>query len=87
MKTIEAQLKALCHQQWRGGWEVIVADNGSTDGTQDVLARFHGPLPGLRLIDPSARRGAVHARNVAVKEASGAGLAFCDADDEVGIGW
>jgi glycosyltransferase involved in cell wall biosynthesis len=83
VKTIETQLEALSHQQWHGGWEAIVADNGSTDGTQDVVARFHGRLPGLRLIDALARRGAAHARNAAVvKEASGEGLAFCDADHE-----
>jgi hypothetical protein len=35
------------------------------------------------LIDALARRGAAHARNAAVvKEASGEGLAFCDADHE-----
>jgi glycosyltransferase involved in cell wall biosynthesis len=87
VKTIEVQLRALCHQQWHGGWEVIVADNGSTDGTQDVVAGFYGRLPALRLVDASARRGAAHARNIAVKESSGEALAFCDADDEVGIGW
>lgn len=87
VRTIEAQLNALCHQQWPGGWEVIVADNGSTDGTQDVVAHFYGRLPELRLIDASSRRGAAHARNMGVKQASGDALAFCDADDEVGIGW
>jgi len=62
---------------------------GSDRGRQRVDRRhagcsraFHGRLPGLRLIDALARRGAAHARNAAVKEASGEGLAFCDADHE-----
>lgn len=86
-KTIGLQLAALSRQQWHDGWEVIVADNGSSDGTQNIVARYYGCLPGLRLIDASARRGAAHARNVAVRAASGDAIVFCDADDEVGIGW
>ena len=86
-KTIETQLNALCHQQWHGGWEVIVADNGSNDGTQDLVASFHGRLPGLRLLDASAKRGAAYARNLGARQASGDALVFCDADDEVGLGW
>ena len=87
VKTIEAQLEALCRQEWEGGWEVIVADNGSTDGTQEAVARYSGRLPRLLLVDASARRGAAHARNVGVKAATGDALVFCDADDEVGAGW
>jgi glycosyltransferase involved in cell wall biosynthesis len=86
-KTIGLQLESLSRQQWHDTWEVIVADNGSSDGTRDVVARYYGRVPGLRLIDASARRGAAHARNVAVRTASGDAIAFCDADDEVGIGW
>jgi glycosyltransferase involved in cell wall biosynthesis len=87
VKTIAAQLDALGHQQWRDAWEVIVADNGSTDGTQQLVESYYGRLPGLRLIDASDRRGAAHARNSAAKIATGDALVFCDADDEVGIGW
>ena len=50
-RTIAVQLDALCAQQWRGGWEVIVADNGSTDGTQAIVEGYSRRLPGLRLID------------------------------------
>lgn len=87
VKTMAVQLDALCHQQWRDEWEVIVADNGSTDGTQQLVESYYGRLPGLRIIDASARRGAAHARNAAAKVATGEALVYCDADDEVGIGW
>ena len=86
-RTIAVQLDALCTQQWRGGWEVIVADNGSTDGTHAIVERYSRRLPGLRLIDASSRRGAAHARNAAARAAAGDALVYCDADDEVGIGW
>ena len=31
-------------------WEVIVSDNGSTDETRRIVERFHGRLPGLRIV-------------------------------------
>ncbi len=86
-KTIGSQLEALACQCWREPWEVIVADNGSTDGTAQVCRRFEGRLANLRLIEASDRRGAGHARNVGVRAAKASCLAFCDADDVVGDGW
>jgi glycosyltransferase involved in cell wall biosynthesis len=85
--TISTQLDALARQEWSQPWEVIVADNGSTDGTAAVVARYHDRLPHLRLIDASERIGGAHARNVAVEAARGEAIAFCDADDEVAPGW
>jgi len=81
------QLEALAGQSWSGAWEVIVADNGSTDGSQALARSYEGRLPGLRVIDASAERGAGYARNTGVAEAGGRWLAFCDADDVVGEGW
>lgn len=85
--TIAGQLEALCAQDWDGEWEVLVADNGSTDQTRAVALAFRERLPGLRVVDASARRGAGHARNVAAGQARGDALLFCDADDEVAPGW
>jgi glycosyltransferase involved in cell wall biosynthesis len=85
--TIEDQLDALAHQRFDGEFEVIVADNGSTDGTRALVEKWQGRLPGLRVVDASARLGSASARNVAVRAAAGPGLAFCDADDVVAEGW
>jgi GT2 family glycosyltransferase len=85
--TLGEQLEALACQCWEHAWEVIVADNGSTDGTPALVQAFAGRLPGLRWIDASARRGAAHARNQGVRAARGALIAFCDADDRVAPGW
>ncbi|MGI8759465.1 MAG: glycosyltransferase [Acidimicrobiales bacterium] len=85
--TLGRQLEALCGQQFEGCWEVIVADNGSTDGSGDVVARFHGRLPSLRLVDASRKRSACVARNEGVAAAHHNFIAFCDADDEVQPGW
>jgi len=85
--TLAVQLSALSRQSWSSTWEVIVADNGSTDDTRCVAREFEKALPGLRIIDASDKRGAGHARNMAAKEAIGDALVFCDADDEVAPGW
>jgi glycosyltransferase involved in cell wall biosynthesis len=85
--TLGGQLAALADQRWDGDWEVIVADNGSTDVTRRIAESFRGRLPRLRVIDASARTGPAHARNRGADEAAGEALLFCDADDEVAPGW
>src|SRR3954447_18669638 len=85
--TIGAQLEALAAQEYDGEWEVLVADNGSTDASGQVVREFAGRLPRLRILDASERRGVSHARNLALSEARGAVLAMSDADDVVDRGW
>lgn len=85
--TIAVQLDALSRQSWPGEWEVIVADNGSTDGSREIVEGYRGRLPGLRIVDASDRRGQAHARNAGAAAAGGQILLFCDADDEVAPGW
>jgi len=84
--TLADQLEALAAaEKPPGGFEVIVADNGSTDGTVDVARTFTGRLP-LRTIKV-ARPGANAARNAAAEAATGRFLLFCDADDVVDERW
>lgn len=85
--SIATQLEALANQQWSEPWEVIVSDNGSIDGSMEVVKKYESRLPNLRIVDASARRGRGYARNVGVKFSRGESLAFCDADDEVAPGW
>ncbi|MEO5664388.1 MAG: glycosyltransferase [Nocardioides sp.] len=86
--VIGAQLEALREQMTEVAWEVVVADNGSTDGTAGMVREaIHGfPVP-LRLIDASSRAGSSHARNAGALAAEGGVIAFCDCDDVVGAGW
>lgn len=86
-RTLAGQLDALAGQKWRHKWEVIVADNGSTDNSRRIAESFKARLPNLRVVDAGDRRGAAHARNVALQAARGDRFAFCDADDQVGDGW
>jgi glycosyltransferase involved in cell wall biosynthesis len=86
-ETIRAQLDAMAAQEWSEPWELIVADNGSSDGTATIAAEYDKLIPGLRIVDASARRGPAYALNEGSRTASGASLVFCDADDEVAPGW
>lgn len=85
--TIRDQLAALDRQDLGAPWETIVVDNGSTDGTVDVLRQWVAGRDDATLLDASHRRGASAARNVGAAAASAPLLAFCDADDVVDDGW
>lgn len=85
--TLGEQLAALAEQRWQGAWEVVVADNGSTDASREVAESFRDRLPSLRVVEASGRGGPGHARNRGAAEARGEILLFTDADDRVGEGW
>jgi glycosyltransferase involved in cell wall biosynthesis len=87
MPWIESQLEALSAQDVPVEWEVVVAENGSEDGTRSCVERWSARDQRIRLVDASARRGAAAARNTGVQSARADRLAFCDADDVVRPGW
>jgi glycosyltransferase involved in cell wall biosynthesis len=84
--TLGEQLDALLEQRWDPGFEVIVADNLSTDATAEVVrTRMHDDR--LRLVPATTGRGPAVARNAGVAAARADAIAFCDADDVVAGGW
>ncbi|MBZ5734906.1 glycosyltransferase [Nocardioides sp. TRM66260-LWL] len=83
--TLARQLDALVTQECDHPWEVIVADNGSTDATARIVREYADR--GVRLVDASERAGSNHARNRGVEAARGSLILHCDADDQVRPGW
>jgi glycosyltransferase involved in cell wall biosynthesis len=62
-------------------FELVIVDDGSTDGSRAILRRWARGDPRIRLIESDARLGAVGAPNVAVRESRAPLCARMDADD------
>ncbi len=84
---LEDQIRALVEQEYPDPWELIICDNGSTDDSAGLAARWAERYPWIRCLDAATIHGAPAARNAGVRAARGDLLLFCDADDVVQPGW
>ena len=62
------------------GWECVVVDDGSTDDTEEVVARVSAADARVRYLRQANQRQAV-AKNTGLKDARGKYVQFLDADD------
>jgi glycosyltransferase involved in cell wall biosynthesis len=85
--TLAAQLAALAAQDPPLRWEVVIADNGSTDDTLHIAELYRDRLPKLTVVSATGRRGPSHARNVGASVATSPLLIFVDQDDVVAPGY
>jgi len=84
-----AQLEALACQRAAPSFEIVVSDNGSTDGLEEFLVRSsaHWSQLDIRRVDSSAKPGVSHARNEGLKHARADIVLICDSDDIVCPTW
>jgi glycosyltransferase involved in cell wall biosynthesis len=68
-----------------GGWEVLVVDNGSSDGTADLVRGFAGRLPVTLVSEP--RAGKTRALNAGLERVTGDLILFTDDDILPPAGW
>lgn len=85
--TLGAQLQALQGQTSDAPWEVIVVDNGSTDGTQALVEKYRATMPNLTTASALEMKNGAFARNRGAAVARGELFLFCDGDDVVAPGW
>jgi glycosyltransferase involved in cell wall biosynthesis len=60
-------------------WELLVADDGSTDDTKRILAGYTDPR--IHVLTLATNAGRSWARNLALAQACGRSIAICDSDD------
>lgn len=86
-KTLPDQLEALAAQTYQEDWELVVADNGSSDGSDAIAQSWASRIPSLHVVYALERKGCSYARNVGVNAARGGFIVACDADDVVTPRW
>lgn len=83
---LERTVDALLAQDPGPGrlWEVVVVDDGSTDGTaaylEDLARRQAARVPAVRVVAPGRNVGRARARNLGARAAAGRWILFLDDD-------
>ena len=82
IKTLPRTLKAIRRQTFRD-YEIVLVDNGSTDGTEELIQKFisHCPNNYITHVRIDINEGLPQGRNVGIENAHGQYLIFNDADD------
>src|SRR5262249_6096994 len=80
---IAEAIESVLAQEFQS-WELLLVDDGATDGSTDIARDYAGRFPEkIRYLEHEghANRGSSCARNLGIRDAKGAYIAFLDADD------
>lgn len=76
---VEETLKSVLNQSFKD-YEIICLNDGSTDGTLEILKRYQQSYPNIRVIS-SENHGVAYQRNTGVQCAQGKYIYYMDSDD------
>ena len=78
-KEIPKSIESILNQTYQN-FELIIIDDGSTDNTQEVVARYQDKR--IRYIkNMTSKHGVSVARNIGIRESVGKYITFNDSDD------
>lgn len=78
--TIAESIESVLAQS-EPSWELLVINDGSTDGTEACVVDYAVRDARVRLLHTDGREGPASARNVGLSGATGRWIAFLDSDD------
>lgn len=81
-KYIDKQIESILAQTM-SEWELLLVDDGSTDGTREVLEAYAAKDNRIKIISHNSNRGVAGARRTGWLNATGEYICFFDADDWV----
>lgn len=79
-KFIERTIISVIEQKYYN-WEMIIVDDGSTDGTCEIVNNWALKDERIKFIKQTKNLGAAAARNVALENSKGRFVAYLDGDD------
>ena len=79
-KYIAESIDSIISQTYRN-WELIITDDCSSDGTQDIIKGYAARDERIRVFCLEENQGSGATRNNCIEEARGRYIAFCDSDD------
>ncbi len=78
--TLDRAIESVLRQTYPH-WELVIVDDGSTDGTDEVLGRRRDER--IRVVRHDRNRGVTAAKNTGFDHARGDWIATLDSDDEI----
>lgn len=79
-KYIASSIESVINQSYLN-WELIIVNDASTDGTEDIIRRYMDSDSRIHLYTNTVSRKAGDSRNIGISHADGDYLMFLDSDD------
>lgn len=80
-KTLEESVQSIMEGNYSEGDELVIVNDGSTDGTESIIDRLTLRYPGIRKINHVRNKGGSAARNTAIENTRHENLFCLDSDN------